>query len=215
MKAAEALIELDADKSRVNRLLEPWMWHTVIITASEWDNFFALRSPPGPGPTADFPAQIEFQKLALLMRYAMQNSEPQQIDVGGWHTPYVHREDVQGTVPIGVYPVQDPFWLDVSAGRCAKVSYLTQDRVEDPKESFDRSAGLKQYGHMSPLEHQATPRSNIHTGTPEGKFKGWTQYRQLIPHQENRVGFLEERPNWMNEPVDLSLIVSDVPREYN
>ena len=32
-------------KQLCNRLLEPFMWHTVIITATEWENFFALRCP--------------------------------------------------------------------------------------------------------------------------------------------------------------------------
>lgn len=32
-------------KQLCNRLLEPFMWHTVIVTATEWENFFALRCP--------------------------------------------------------------------------------------------------------------------------------------------------------------------------
>lgn len=32
-------------KQIINRLLEPWMWCTVIVTATEWENFFALRCP--------------------------------------------------------------------------------------------------------------------------------------------------------------------------
>lgn len=32
-------------KQLCNRLLEGFMWHTVIITATEWENFFALRCP--------------------------------------------------------------------------------------------------------------------------------------------------------------------------
>ena len=32
-------------KQIVNRLLEPFMYHTVIVTAIEWENFFALRCP--------------------------------------------------------------------------------------------------------------------------------------------------------------------------
>lgn len=32
-------------KQLCNRLLEPFMWHTVIITSTEWENFFALRCP--------------------------------------------------------------------------------------------------------------------------------------------------------------------------
>lgn len=32
-------------KQIINRLLEPFIWHTVIVTATEWENFFALRCP--------------------------------------------------------------------------------------------------------------------------------------------------------------------------
>lgn len=40
--------EMNADgvsKQIVNRMLEPFMWHTVLITATEWENFFNLRCP--------------------------------------------------------------------------------------------------------------------------------------------------------------------------
>lgn len=32
-------------KQLCNRLLEPFMWHTVLVTATEFDNFFELRCP--------------------------------------------------------------------------------------------------------------------------------------------------------------------------
>ena len=32
-------------KQLVNRLLEPFMWHTVLLTATEFENFFELRCP--------------------------------------------------------------------------------------------------------------------------------------------------------------------------
>ena len=32
-------------KQLCNRLLEPFMWVTVLVTATEWENFFALRCP--------------------------------------------------------------------------------------------------------------------------------------------------------------------------
>lgn len=32
-------------KQLCNRLLEPFMWHTELITATEWNNFFELRCP--------------------------------------------------------------------------------------------------------------------------------------------------------------------------
>lgn len=44
----ELLVKQDTvgvTKQIVNRLLEPFMWHTVIVTATEWKNFFKLRCP--------------------------------------------------------------------------------------------------------------------------------------------------------------------------
>lgn len=45
IKQAKLLSDLGVTKQLCNRLLEPFMWHTVIITATEWENFFALRCP--------------------------------------------------------------------------------------------------------------------------------------------------------------------------
>lgn len=42
---ANYLNENGTTKQLANRLLEPFMWHTVIVTATEWENFFALRCP--------------------------------------------------------------------------------------------------------------------------------------------------------------------------
>ena len=36
---------LNVTKQLCNRLLEPFMYHTVLITATEWENFFVLRCP--------------------------------------------------------------------------------------------------------------------------------------------------------------------------
>lgn len=42
---AKQLNQGGVTKQLCNRLLEPFMWHTVILTASEFDNFFELRCP--------------------------------------------------------------------------------------------------------------------------------------------------------------------------
>lgn len=42
---ATYLNESGVTKQLCNRLLEPFMWHTVILTATEFDNFFELRCP--------------------------------------------------------------------------------------------------------------------------------------------------------------------------
>lgn len=42
---AKEFANTNATKQLVNRQLEAYMWHTVIVTATEWENFFALRCP--------------------------------------------------------------------------------------------------------------------------------------------------------------------------
>jgi hypothetical protein len=42
---AKRRAERGVTKQIVNRPLEPFMWHTVIVTATDWENFFALRCP--------------------------------------------------------------------------------------------------------------------------------------------------------------------------
>ena len=37
--------KLGLTKQLVNRLLEPFMWHKVLVTGTEWENFFAQRCP--------------------------------------------------------------------------------------------------------------------------------------------------------------------------
>lgn len=65
---------LNVHKQVANRLLEPFMWHTVIVTATEWDNFWNLRCHPD--------AQPEIRLVAQGMRAAMEASEPAQLDRG-------------------------------------------------------------------------------------------------------------------------------------
>src|SRR6478736_3335020 len=45
IREAEWMNMYGLTKQICNRILEPFMWHTVILTATEWENFFALRCP--------------------------------------------------------------------------------------------------------------------------------------------------------------------------
>ena len=42
---AKNLHKAGVTKQLCNRLLEPFMYHTVLVTATEWENFFELRCP--------------------------------------------------------------------------------------------------------------------------------------------------------------------------
>lgn len=42
---AKILDSLGVTKQLCNRILEPFIYHTVLVTATQWDNFFELRCP--------------------------------------------------------------------------------------------------------------------------------------------------------------------------
>lgn len=215
---------LNVSKSTVNRLLEPFMWHTVIVTSTEWENFFTLRCPPGYEVDPKFPAEPEIQRTALAMRKVMRASVPNDLTTGEWHAPLVEG----GYVGKIVEESDDFYWPRVSAGRCARVSFDTHENTEEESKSLARAEGLEKSGHMSPFEHVATPfteaewkvrdrmvqtaltEADLSYGRVEprvfkqlieqvefcGNFRGWTQYRKLVPQEENRRGLIEEREPW-------------------
>lgn len=160
VEAARGLLKLNVAKDQVNRLLEPFMWHTVIVTATDWDNFFALRDHDDAAPA--------FRKVARMMRVAMNASVPREIPYGGWHLPLVSEieEDLIGPFAAAA----------ASAGRCARSSYSNHRKPETGRESMDRWLGLSGKGHWSPGEHPACCVAN--TGYL-GNFRGWKQLRKF------------------------------------
>lgn len=42
---AKVLNTKGVTKQLCNRVLEPFLWHTTLVTATEWENFFSLRMP--------------------------------------------------------------------------------------------------------------------------------------------------------------------------
>lgn len=165
-------------KQWVSRVLEPWMLHKVIVTSTEWANFFMLR--------ANKHAQPEIQVLALRMMEAMAQSEP----MTRWiHAPYVVDDDLLCRNPYEKLVGKDPdnyichvedelhHILMMSAGRCARVSYKNHDGVVDPVADIALAERLRIAGHMSPFEHQAICGRPLRLSNLRG---GWVQYRGLI-----------------------------------
>lgn len=152
-------------KSVTNRLLEPFMWHTVVVTATAWENFFAQRCSPL--------AQPEIKAVADLMHEAYANSTPTYIRDKDWHLPYVDRREVDSAETA----------VKVSAARCARVSYLTHDGKRDIAADlalYDRLVGANP-PHWSPLEHVATPDSlNMQYRDPytffNERLQRWEEY---------------------------------------
>ena len=66
--SARYMSKLGLHKQIVNRILEPFAHINVLVTATDWDNFFALRDHPD--------AQPEIAALAQEMKIAMVESTP-------------------------------------------------------------------------------------------------------------------------------------------
>ena len=81
VKHVEKLLELGIHKQLTNRLLEPFMWHTVICTATEYGNLFNLRNNSAAHP--------DIMKPVALMQGLYESHEPFVMDYGEWHLPLI------------------------------------------------------------------------------------------------------------------------------
>lgn len=121
--SAKEFIAAKFHKQIANRILEPYQYITVICTATEWDNFFALRLHDA--------AQPEIQKLAKDIQDALDGSVPVPLNPGEWHTPFSDDNDPM-----------------LSAARCARVSYLNHDQTEpDYIKDMSLANVLWEHGH--------------------------------------------------------------------
>jgi hypothetical protein len=164
IKAAEALNKLNIHKSLVNRITEPWMWITVVMTATTWKNFFDQRCHPD--------AEIHFQKIAGMMKDEIEKSKPLNCL---WHLPYIEKDDIAELETLKL----------ASVARCARVSYVQHG---EKAKSLEKDVGLArdlikgsgELGHRSPFEHVAMGRSAHYRSGP---FQGWHQLRKDYWHE--------------------------------
>lgn len=197
-------------KQICNRLLEPFMYHTALITATELENFFALR--------AHDMAEVHLQELAYKYLEACNASEPKLLKAGEWHIPFGDQFDEEK-----LDKAMDDYYFDkgqlvdkdivnakvrLATVRCARISYVTPGS----KQKIDYQADLELHdrlaasGHWSAFEHCARAMSEEEmeayalfwprdTDRPAnvammkegvcGNFRGFIQYRKMFEN-ENR-----------------------------
>lgn len=176
MATVSKLTELGLHKQVANRLLEPFNWHTAILTATELDNFFWQRCDPA--------AQPEFKALADAMQYAYYMGDPAPLKAGQWHLPFADDAGSRVEVLEHIDTLTNQGLLDgarieykadskedittellkqLSVSRCARVSYLNHDGSRAVDKDFDLYDKLRSGMHMSPGEHQGTPCEHIDT----------------------------------------------------
>jgi len=194
LKWAMNLRSLNVHKQFVNRLLEPFSTVKVVVTATEWNNFFDLR--------LHHAAQPEMQALAQAMKVAIDESTPALLQHFEWHLPYIDK----GFGSVDLWN-NEKTQVDyekaalISAARCARVSYLNHDNsTPDIEKDLELAQRLLADKHLSPFEHQAKPMKeteltdftgvdylengvthiDIKGGFWSANFRGWIQHRQLV-----------------------------------
>jgi hypothetical protein len=205
IKYAKMFADAGYHKQIVNRLTEPFQFMNVICTATDFDNFFYLRDHNDAQPEIQQLARCMKETLDGCMKEAREASTPEELRFGEWHTPFVDRDRVSGKLIYLVdgveVDVEDA--IKISASCSAQVSYRKSDTsIEKALNIYDRLVGMEPK-HSSPFEHVATPFSeneylirkkaynllkkegNIPDNQNQamycGNFKGWTQYRKLLP----------------------------------
>lgn len=151
VKHARRLAAIKVHKEYANRLTEPYAWVTQLVTTTEINNYFALRCHKD--------AQGEIRVIAEMMREAMHESTPRELDVGDWHLPYVGPDE---SIAVGEH-VADVGWVEptllervkISVARCAALSFERQHVAKSLDEYTQRHDMLLRSRHLSPFEHQA------------------------------------------------------------
>lgn len=162
---------LGLHKQVANRVLEPFLWTTCLISSTTWGNFLTLRR--------DKDAQPEMQKIATMIGDALEASKPVERTL---HLPYWTDEDEE----YAQQNIEGWAWKRVrkgiSAARCARVSYLNHEGVRDIDRDLDFAGRLVSNRHWSALEHPATAQPGQH-----GNFTGWKSYRKEFPGESGEA----------------------------
>lgn len=133
--------DLGIHKQDANRLLEPFYHVDLVLSGTDWSNFFKLRTAPD--------AQPAFRAIALKMQQLLLDTTPDVLVPGEWHIPFM---DVHPDTDI--LSLEDK--LKVAIARIARVSYSSHGSDKyDIKADLDLADKLMTSGHYSPLEHVA------------------------------------------------------------
>lgn len=181
---ARALDALSIHKQNVNRVLEPYQFIRVILTGTDFDNFFKLRDHEA--------AQPEIAMLARKMREEYDKAEPTLLHPGQWHIPFSDQmNDIDAEIDM----------LKIATARAARVSYHVFGEIEiNYAKDIELYNRLVTEGHFSPAEHQArvpfkeelehlgitVTKDGYNVGKYFSNLFGWVQLRKVIENGEFR-----------------------------
>lgn len=171
---AKAMNEMGLHKQVVNRILEPFQFISVVVTATEWDNFFQLRNHADAQPEIKYLAQLMQEALDISVPVLRYRNKDGYLNEEEWHLPYVTFEErqINSDFPAAL--------AMISSARCARVSYLTHEgkepNVQKDMELYERLVGSVPI-HASPTEHPCRVAKLKNNSKWYKNFRGWKQHR--------------------------------------
>lgn len=167
----EAMVEANVHKQIVNRILEPYLPMTMVVTGDEraYANFFSQRCHPD--------AQPEIQALAYAMQLKYNTNEPRELKPLDWHLPFYSRE-------LAELPIDD--CVKACVARCARVSYDNHNGERDISADIRLYDKLVQASppHLSPLEHVARVYPNLDNVSRGNFCAPWLQLRKWVEYMK-------------------------------
>lgn len=154
MYFAESFYDAGYHKQVYNRLTEPFQMMKTVVSATEWANFFWLRDDDAADPS--------IAELARCMKQAYGQSEPQVLQAGEWHLPYIDLTRALDDNSL-YYKNSKDEWefiteedaIKVSCARACAVSFRNVDYgLEKSREVYERLISDSKI-HGSALEHSA------------------------------------------------------------
>jgi len=170
---AEALAKLGLHKQWANRCLEWFSPIKVVMTATEYDNFFGLRD--------HHMAQEEIAHLTQAIKNAMNESVPRELGNKEFHLPYIPLEmrDEYSNLDL----------CKISSACCARTSYArhADGSASSPDENLKLFSRLHSappdLPHATPFEHQAKPDTRwFKFRDLNGNFREWIQFRKILQY---------------------------------
>jgi hypothetical protein len=199
----------NATKQIVNRLIEPWVWYNVLITATEYDNFFELRCPKYK-PVAESDRVFK-SKLDAIYEGAVRS-------IDAYHNDTFWRDCNQSGAEIHIQALAESMWdersisepkqlkegewhipfgdridvdqleyvsilesmIKIATARAARLSYNTFDGEINYEKDIALHDRLLASRHMSPFEHCA-------------KAMGQQEYYEFINGEVDEVTPLDIR----------------------
>lgn len=165
---AYTLASLGLHKQYTNRWLEMHVTTKVLISSTEWDNFFDLR--------IDEAAQCDMAEVAVAIKKALAFSHPVSVAYDTWHLPYVGHVD--GATP----KLSLCKSIAVSVSMCAQVSYRSADVTPAKAMRVCKALLSGKKLHASPFEHVSVcERDTVRDTRAATNFhKAWTQCRVFV-----------------------------------